>query len=501
MDRIDRILNNVTMYRLLVYGLGALAGLGIVFSLIGRVSFNATAMVISLGVLMASSYATERVLSRRWGVASNAESWLITSLILFLIIPPATSVTTALMLLLAGVVAHASKYLLSWHGRHIFNPAAFGAALLSVAAIEPASWWVGSVVFWPFTLIFGLAVVRKIRRFPMVITFVVLSIALQVTALIMGGHLDVPTLKSVLLASPLIFLSTVMLTEPATMPPRRNQQILFAAIVAIFYVGAWKIGPVYIYPEVALLIGNLYAFTVAPKFKMQLRLREIQQISDNVANYVFQPERRFTFLPGQYMEWTLPDVPYDERGNRRTFTIASSPTEDTVQIGVKHYEPSSAYKTALRELRPGDRIQASQLQGSFTLDGREMRKLAFIAGGIGITPFRSMAKYLVDTQTQADIVLLYAVSDVRELAYLDVFQEAAQIGLRLIPISSQAGEVPAGVAQGTLTRELLAAAIPDYAERQFYVSGPNAMVQTMTRHLGELGIARTAIRTDYFSGY
>jgi ferredoxin-NADP reductase len=502
MNKIDKILNSLTMYRLLVYGLGGLAALSVVFGFMGQLSTSPTELVVSLALLITSAYVTDRAFGRFLGVPTNMESALITSLIIFLIIHPADSVSAGLALVLAGAVSSASKFILAWNGKHIFNPAAFAAALLSLTGLAATTWWIGSTVFWPFTLLLGLAVVRKIRRYPLFISFSVVSILLQATLFLYDHQPLMTDMKHALLASPLIFLSTIMLTEPATMPPRRNQQMLFAALVAVLYVTAWRVGPVIIYPEVALLIGNIFAYLISPKFRVRLRLKEIQKISDQVYNYIFQPDRPFDFLPGQYMEWTLAGVPYDSRGNRRTFTIASSPTEPDVHLGLKYYDPASTYKSAFSNLTPGDVVYASQLAGNFTLKAKEARKLAFIAGGIGITPFRSMVKYLTDSNIQSDVALLYIVSDPNEFAYIREFREAAAVGIRLIPIVTRAyGILPTDVINAKVTAELLSQLVPDYANRTFYISGPSAMVDGTKDYLHELGVTRSKVITDHFSGY
>lgn len=501
MKTIDDILNKITMYKLVAYGLSVLAAVAILLAVLGRLAFSPASMLLSLVILLTSSYVVEKLAHRVLRVPSNSESWFITGLILFFILQPATSIVSALTLLLAGCVASASKFIFSWKGKHIFNPAAAAAVFLSLVGLQPASWWVGSSALWPFTLLLGLVVVRKIRRFPMVIAFVVTSVVLQIILFSIESHPVLASMRNVLLVSPLIFLATIMLTEPATMPPRRDQQLIFAVIVAVFYVTGWKVGPIYIYPEVALLLGNIYAFIVAPKFKVGLRLQEIQKISDNVYNYVFQPQQKIAFLPGQYMEWTLANVPFNSRGNRRAFTIASSPTEGSIQVGVKFYQPSSAFKRKLKSLQVGEMMYASQLAGNFTIDGHEKEKLVFIAGGIGITPFRSMIKYIVDTQIKSDITLIYAVSDERELAYMDELKEAAAFGVRLVPISTQNKVTRAGVSPGVLDEQTIKAIVPDYKDRLFYVSGPNQMVTATKKVLQVLGVRHTNIKTDHFSGY
>lgn len=501
MKKIDELLNTITMYRLVVYVLAALTGISIIFAQLGRYSGRPTHMIISLLILLASTYVTDRSFGRLFKVPNNMETWLITALILFLIVPAASSVAAGLALALAGAISSASKFLLARNGKHFFNPAALAAAFLSIWGFWPTTWWIGSSVFWPFTLVLGLIVIRKIRRFPLFITFVVVSVLVQAALFIHGHQPFLTDMKQAILASPLLFLSTIMLSEPATMPPRRNLQILFAALVATLYVTGWKLGPLIIYPEVALLIGNLFAYAVSPKFRVRLVLQEAQRISDRVYNYIFIPDTPFSFLPGQYMEWTLPNVPYDSRGNRRAFTIASSPTEPEVHIGLKYYEPASAYKATFMQMQPGDVMYASQLAGDFTLNGNEKKKLAFIAGGIGITPFRSMIKYLTDNEIRADIILLYLVSDSAEFAYATELNQAASLGISVMPVITNKNKVMPGVVNASLSSDLLQQAIPDYSERMFYISGPNKLVEAAQNYLHDLHVSAKNIKTDHFSGY
>lgn len=500
MQFIDNLLNRITMYRLVVYVLGILAVLGIVFSFFGKVSASPTVLVTSLSVILVAAYITDRGFGQLLNVPTNMESSLVSSLILFLIMQPATSVSGAVALAAGGAISSASKFILAWNNKHIFNPAAFAAAVLSLTGLQATIWWVGSSIFWPFTLVLGLAVVRKIRRFPLVITFASVSIVTQCLVFVADQQPLAGSIKHVLIASPLIFLATIMLTEPATMPPRRNLQIIFAVMVAVLYVMGWQIGPLIIYPEVALLIGNIFAFAVSPKFRVRLRLKEINKISDRVYDYVFEPNRQLKFIPGQYMDWTLPGVSYDSRGNRRTFTIASSPTEDVVHLGVKYYEPASMYKAKLIGLKPGATIYAGQIAGNFTLDSGS-QKLAFIAGGIGITPFRSMVKYLTDKNLKRDIILLYVVSNPQEFAYVSELRAGAQVGIKIIPVVTNTNYQANGVVTGKLGPELIERLVPDYNKRTFYVSGSSGLVDATHDHLKELKIPSRQIKTDHFSGY
>ena len=146
------------------------------------------------------------------------------------------------------------------------------------------------------------------------------------------------------------------------------------------------------------------------------------------------------------MEWTLEHDRPDSRGKRRYFTLASSPTEPSLRIGVKFAERGSTFKQALTaHAWQGEPIVAAQVAGDFTLPPDPRPKLAFIAGGIGITPFRSMVKYLTDRHEKRDIVLLYANRRAEEILYRHVFA-AAQRAFRFRPVYvlSDASSAPPG---------------------------------------------------------
>lgn len=496
---LDTWLGRITMYKLLLWVLRILTAIGIIFSFTHRLSLPFWGLIWSLVILLGVCYVTNKLMAYVWKIPVNVESYVLSSLILFLILPPATTLSRAILIGAAGVVAMVSKYVITVHDRHIFNPAALGAVVTGFLGLT-TFWWIGSSVLWPFALVGGLLMVRKLRRFSLVLTFACVALAtILVTSL--AQHQPVAeTLKFAITSSPLIFLGTIMLTEPATMPAHHRQQVVYGAIVGFLYAMPWNIGSFHFYPETALVVGNLYAFMVNPHFRLHLKLAHIERSSDRVAGYVFTSNRKITFQPGQYMEWTM-DLPHmDGRGNRRTFSIASSPTEEQVMLGVKFYEPSSTYKTALKAFKPGDILVAGQLAGDFVLPTDQKEKLVFIAGGIGITPFRSMLKYIIDTGQKRDIVMIYAVSDPSEVAYSDVLKEAEAHGIRIIRLltSEKAPKSWKG-STGKLTAELLAKEIPDHRERAFYLSGPQPMIEGLKSTIKNLGARK--IKTDYFTGY
>jgi ferredoxin-NADP reductase/Na+-translocating ferredoxin:NAD+ oxidoreductase RnfD subunit len=508
MNIIDRFLNNITMYRLVMYYLMILLAIAAVFGAFGILPYNPIAIIFSTLFLLVVAWAANGILARIMNAHPNTESVYITALILALIITPGmpNNVATVEFLAWAAVLAMASKYIFTINKKHIFNPAAFAVALTALTMNQSASWWIGgNVPMMAFVIVGGLLVVRKVQRFDLALTFLAFALASDVVT--HAGYDPISTIQKALLHTPLFFFASIMITEPLTMPPTRKWRMIYGAIVGALFSPFIAISAINSTPELALLVGNVFSFIVSPKGKRVLTLKEKQAVGTGMYHFTFEDDaaargKKLRFTPGQYLEWTLGDngkksdsaARTDGRGNRRYFTIASSPTEDTIQLGVKFYEPSSSFKRALLAMKPGDTIVAGQLAGEFTLPKDPKKKLAFIAGGIGITPFRSMVKDLVDRDEKRDAVLFYSNRAEGEIAYRDVFDEAKQkLGMRTIYVTTATGN--------RLTADIIKKEVPDFRERMFYISGTHAMTNAFEKTLRGMGIPRSQIKTDFFPGF
>lgn len=149
----------------------------------------------------------------------------------------------------------------------------------------------------------------------------------------------------------------------------------------------------------------------------------------------------------------------------------------------------------------GTPIIAAQLAGDFVLPKDSSIKLVFIAGGIGITPFRSMIQYLLDTKEKRDITLIYVNRNKEDVAYRDVFDRAhAELGVKTIYLFNNPKEIPESSVQRDSITDALVKEVPDYLGSSFYISGPNAMVSDVKSHLKNIGVRSRNIETDYFPG-
>ncbi len=499
---IDDILNRITMYRLVLYYLVAVLLAAFIFGFMGIMPYDPTALAFSTVLILGVCWLTNWTFAWAFDAQTNVESVYITALILALIIAPvmATNVAGVAFLIFASIWAMASKYIFAIGKRHLFNPAAFAVALAALVINAPATWWVGgNIALAPIVILGGLLIVRKIQRFDLVLSFSVIALA---TTILTSANGPLATVSQTLWHSSFFFLAFVMLTEPLTTPPNRWLRILYGAFVGFLFAPNIHIGTFYMTPEMALLIGNVFSYLVSPKGRYALTLSRIEKTANDVYDFVFQPDRSFSFKPGQYLEWTLGHRYPDDRGNRRYFTVASSPTESEVRLGVKFYEPASTFKRTLAAMKEGGTIYVSHLAGGFVMPRNKEKKLVFIAGGIGITPFRSMIRYMLDTKEKRPVVVLYGNRTQADVAYKELLDRAqTELGIKTVhALSNEKTEVP-GMVSGFIDAKLIMQEVPDYPERTFYISGPRAMVESFKKTLREMGVSRFKIKSDFFPGF
>lgn len=490
------------MYRLVLYGLLLITGSALTLSAVGTLGYPLVSLTGSLAVIIMSGLTTDFLLRRAFKAASNLESWLITSLILFLILRPADDLSGYAVLALGTVIAMTSKYLLTITRKHLFNPVAIALVVLGLLGSGEVFWWVGTAALLPVVLPVGLLVAHKIRRLTMVGLFMVLALASFAWSSGLGLQ-PVELIRSAVLSGPLVFFATIMLTEPATATQPKYWRLAYAGVVGILYGAHINIGMLYSTPELALVLGNLLAFTINPKRRYEFTFTHRTPQGGGIVEFNFSAPKPLQFLPGQYLEWTLPHHRPDSRGNRRYFTIASSPLESAVKVSVR-IDPthSSSFKRALQSLQAGDNISASHLSGDFVLPRDTHKKLVFIAGGVGITPFRSMVTYLLERKEKRDITLLYSAATADGFAYRELFDSAAANTVTAHYVLT-GQEVPPGWTglRGYLSPKIIRSLVPEYRQALFYLSGPQAMVAGYKKMLIKTGVPRRHIKTDYFPGF
>lgn len=504
MKLIDHFLNSITMYRLVLYVLIFLLCVATVLSAFKILPYNPLDILFSTIFLVTISWLTNIVFAKVWQVPTNVESVYITALILALIISPQVNIDNFFLMFWAGVLSQASKYILAINKKHLFNPAAIAVVITAIFANQSANWWVGSSSMFWFVLLSGLLVVRKIQRTDLVFSFLLSSLVIIATGSIFKGIAPNVILQKTLFDTPILFFAFIMLTEPLTTPPTNFTQSIYGLFTGILFYPQIHLGSFYTTPELALCIANIYAYLASPKSKLLLKFKQKIRLTADTYNFVFTGNTNFHYKPGQYMEFTLPHDQPDNRGNRRYFTLASSPTEPDIQLGIKFYENSSSFKKSLLNLKPDQNVLAAQLSGDFVLPKDKNKKYIFVAGGIGITPFRSMLKYLSDHHEHRDIILIYTNKNTDDIAYKDELDRAAaDTGIKIIYVLTDTKNIPNtwNGLRGRVDPETIKSIIPDYLDRTFYISGPHSMVTSFETILVKMKLRKNQIKTDFFPGF
>jgi len=233
-----------------------------------------------------------------------------------------------------------------------------------------------------------------------------------------------------------------------------------------------------------------------------LELTSVKEIARGTIEVTFRKPEGFEFLAGQNLNLKVPELLLpDPKGPRRTFTIASAPHEPELRFATRVSE--SGYKQSLRQLAPGSLFEYLGPNGQFVYDP-EVKSAAYIAGGIGITPFRSMLLHGVQTGLSATTVLFYGNSDPESSAWHELFAGLAQTEEQFTYIPTMNNLAPDDPWPGErrwLSAELAAAYLPDPAGTTYFLCGPPAMITALTEQLREKGIAEKQIRFESLWGY
>lgn len=495
----NKVLNIFTMYKGILLGLLAIWSVALAASFMGLIAYSPLAMIASLLVAAVSVYGASYVCGKIFGVHPHGESSFITGVILALIISPTLEVGGLVVLMFAGIIAGASKFIVVHNGRHIFNPAALAAFVIGLVGLGGASWWVATPVLTPIVLIVAFIVLYKTHRLPVAGVFLAIAVPLLLIVFATFGTTFLESLY-LLLSWPLLFMAGVMLVEPLTLPPRKWQILTVAAVVGVLFAIPFDLGIVQMTPALALLIGNVIATIFLAREKISLVLKRKIKITPTTYEYIFAPNKPIHYTAGQYLEMQLLHKKIDFRGYRRSFSFTSAPGKDEVSFGVKFYQPSSSFKSALQALPLGATIPATGYWGDFVLPKDLSTPIVYVAGGIGITPFISHLQSTENLNNIRNTVLVYSVNNPDEIAYKKILVRS---GIKVIIVTREKiKDLPQNwkqVREHRISQALVAKAIPDVATRRAYISGPTPFVGAAKKALRSLRVKH--IKTDYFVGY
>jgi ferredoxin-NADP reductase len=236
---------------------------------------------------------------------------------------------------------------------------------------------------------------------------------------------------------------------------------------------------------------------------MQARIKEKREVAKQTLLVTFDLlGREIDFEPGQYFFVTLPDIGHqDERGLRRHITVVTSPNERGV-LGLCTRLRDTAFKRTLAELDVGAEVEVEEPKGEFVLPKETDQPYVFIAGGIGITVFRSMLHYIAEERLPHRVTLVYSNRDQESAAFLDELTDLERANPNMRVVLTMTDD-PAWKGE---TRRIDADLLRDHLDGEldsftYLVAGPPAMVEAMEKMLTDAGVPEERIRPERFSGY
>lgn len=235
-----------------------------------------------------------------------------------------------------------------------------------------------------------------------------------------------------------------------------------------------------------------------------IRLRRREEVAEQTMAFHFDKPPAFQSKAGQTMDLTLVDPPEtDSEGNTRTFSIVSAPQEPELMIATRMRD--TAFKRVLKSLPIGAPLQVDGPMGSFTLHHNAAKPAVFLAGGIGITPFRSMVHDAVAQKLPHALYLFYSNHRPEDAAFLDDLQKLADTSstFHFVPTMTEMARSrrPWRGLTGVIDRTMLLAHLSNLAGPIYYSAGPPGMVTAMRQMLTGAGVDEDDIRTEEFAGY
>jgi ferredoxin-NADP reductase len=232
---------------------------------------------------------------------------------------------------------------------------------------------------------------------------------------------------------------------------------------------------------------------------MRVLFDHADQEAPTLTTFWFKPEKPIDYTAGQFTELMLHHNDPDDRGKKRWFTLSSAPGHELVSITTKYAgdDNSSSFKKALFRLTPGSDLTMREPMGDFVLPKDRGQPLVLVAGGIGLTPFHSMLEWLADHDEDRNIRFIYAVRTEDEIIFQNTF---ARAGIHATIIVSEPSNAWGGERGQASAESVLGLAEPS-DNTLIYLSGPEPMIESLTKSLQLAGFPRRQLVTDSFPGY
>jgi len=235
-----------------------------------------------------------------------------------------------------------------------------------------------------------------------------------------------------------------------------------------------------------------------------VRLKGREEVAERTMAFRFEKPAGWTFKAGQFVDMTLLEpLETDAKGNTRTFSIASAPQEESLMVATRMRD--TAFKRVLRTMPLGSEMRMEGPFGNLTLHNNAQRSAVLLAGGIGITPFRSMVFHAAFEELPHRVWLLFSNRRPEDAPFLEELQKLERENRNYRFVATMTAMARSRRAwdgeTGLLNEEMLSKYLAAAPSPIYYVAGPSGMVKGLRETLSKAGVDDDDIRTEEFAGY
>ena len=206
--------------------------------------------------------------------------------------------------------------------------------------------------------------------------------------------------------------------------------------------------------------------------------------------FKFKLDKPIHFTAGQYVSVVVPN-----HAKPAPFSIASSPEDhDTLDLGV---EIVGEVTTAMSQLQPGDVVTLKGPFGNFVIPDTQ-RKVCFLAGGVGITPFMCMLRWIRDTSPDKHAVLFYSCKTKDQFMWAEELEEMHKSNANIKVVFTLTKEEPGEMRceTGRISEQMIREQLPDFKEYMFFSCGPPGLIDAMFQLLASMGVQQDMLKRE-----
>ena len=235
-----------------------------------------------------------------------------------------------------------------------------------------------------------------------------------------------------------------------------------------------------------------------------LTLKEIRDVADGTRLFVFEKPEGYAFRAGQYVALEVPKmdgIEIDSRGLVRSLSIASAPFESELYFSMRQGE--SAFKQICWKLTPGATVTITKAVGFFVLPAEEDNQpVVFLAGGIGITPVRSILKQAEYDKNNRNFTLFYSNRFTKDAAFDEEMRNIKLPTFRYVTVLSKSTDPCASEndERGYIDEEMIRKYVSDVANSLYYIVGAPQFSTAMEELLLKMGVSKDKFHLDPFTG-